>query len=335
MKRGFPPYAGLGTALLLLGTGWLPAQELKLREFRHPEMGTLFTIRMYAADEAAAQAAADKAFSRAKELNRIFSDYIAESEVIQFCLKPPGTRVKLSPDLYGILQFSQELSAHCDGSFDVTVGPLVRLWRQSRRDSRLPTASQLETAFARTGHRKLTLFEDGSAQLAVEMMRIDLGGVAKGYAADALLKELKEAGFSQSLVAASGDIAFGDAPPGAEGWKLGITSILSPDQPDRFLLLQNAAVSTSGDTLQFVELDGKRYSHIVDPKTGLGLTERKSVTVVAPSCTLTDALATALSVSPAPAEVLKHYPEVKVRIVRENTGKEELLGGFERLPTAK
>lgn len=335
MKRGFPANAVMGAALLFFQAAWLSAQEPTLREFRHPEMGTMFTIRMYAADEKAAQAAADKAFSRAKELNQIFSDYIAESEVIQFCLKPPGTRVKLSPDLAAILKLSQDVAANSDGAFDVTIGPMVRLWRQTRRDSRLPTASQLETAFARTGFRKLTLFEDGSAQLAVEMMRIDLGGVAKGYAADELLKVLKNAGFPQALVAASGDIAFGDAPPGADGWKVGITSILSPDQPDRFLLLHHAAVSTSGDTLQFVEIDGKRYSHIVDPKTGLGLTERKSVTVIAPSCTLTDALATALSVSPRPAEVLTHYPEVRVRIVREAAGKEELLGGFEKLPVAK
>jgi len=260
-------------------------------------MGTRFQIRLYADSEAQAKAAADKAFARVQELNAIFSDYEADSELMEFCHQPAGTPVKLSPELFEILSQSQELAQKSDGAFDVTLGPVIRLWRLSRRDGRLPTEEALQEAFAKSGHEKLILDpEEQTGTLTVEGMRLTLGGIAKGWAADEALQLLRDAGLPQALVAASGDIALGDPPPGENGWRVGLNSILSPEEPDYFLELANAAVSTSGDTQQFVEIDGKRYSHIVNPKTGLGLIKRRSVSVVAPRATLTDSLATCISV---------------------------------------
>ena len=128
-------------------------------------------------------------------------------------------------------------------------------------------------------------------------MQLDLGGIAKGYAADAGLAVLKSHGVTRALVAASGDIAAGDPPPGQRGWRVGIGALEGTDNRlAKTILLQNGAVSTSGDAEQFVEIEGRRYSHIVDPRTGIGLTERLQVTVIAQRASDTDRFATAVSV---------------------------------------
>jgi thiamine biosynthesis lipoprotein len=128
-------------------------------------------------------------------------------------------------------------------------------------------------------------------------MQLDLGGIAKGYSADKALEVLARRGTPSALVAASGDIAIGDPPPGKRGWRVGVGAFDSNrlDLASN-LLLRNAAVSTSGDTEQFAEIGGKRYSHIVDPRTGLGLTERLQVTIIAKHATETDSFATAVSI---------------------------------------
>lgn len=293
-------------------------------------MGTMFSIRIYGTDEDKAGVAARNAFSRVRELNAIFSDYEPESELLQFCRTPPGIAKELSAELFDILTLGWNLAKETDGRFDPTIGPLVRIWRQSHRLARLPTAGKLDEAFARTGFKHLKLHDDRTASLEVEGMRLDLGGIAKGYAADEALAILKKHGFPQSLVAASGDLAIGDAPPTKLGWRIGLNSVSSPDKPDRFLVVSNCGISTSGDTQQFVVLDGKRYSHIVDPATGLGLTDRKSVSVLAPNATTSDSMATALSVMGVKSDEI---PEgMVVRLVElSETGKvtETYLGAFE------
>jgi thiamine biosynthesis lipoprotein len=128
-------------------------------------------------------------------------------------------------------------------------------------------------------------------------MMLDLGSIAKGYAADAALAVLRTHGISRALVAAGGDIAVSDAPPEAPGWKVGIAHLKNPEaDPTHYLMVKNAGVSTAGDSEQYVEIDGKRYSHIVDPKTGIGLVGRRSVTVIAPNAMTSDGLDTGLCV---------------------------------------
>jgi thiamine biosynthesis lipoprotein len=127
-------------------------------------------------------------------------------------------------------------------------------------------------------------------------MRLDLGGIAKGLAADEALAEIKRAGITRALVRASGDIVGGDPPPGETGWRIGIAPIDPDGPPTRFVRLANLAISTSGDSRQHLVVDGKRYSHIIDPRTGNGVSGRSSVSVVAPRGMQADALATAVSV---------------------------------------
>lgn len=291
----------VGLALVFLGLGALGAwqgEPLRRFEFREPHMGTTFRIVLYASDEATAAKAAKAAFARVAELNKIMSDYLPDSELMRLCKKSGDESVAVSEDLFRILNEAEKVAVQTDGAFDVTVGPLVRLWRRARRTRTLPRPDELKRALACVDYRKVRLSANGrTVRLLLMGMLLDLGGIAKGYAADAALAVLRRHGITRALVAAGGDIAVGAAPPGTTGWEVGIAPLKEPGAaPTHRLLLTNAAVSTSGDLYQAVEIAGKRYSHIVDPKTGLGLVGRRSVTVIAPNATTTDALATALCV---------------------------------------
>ncbi len=260
-------------------------------------MGTLMTITLYTPDPAAAKAAAAAAFQRIDALEDIMSDYQADSELMRLCDQPFGTPVPVSKELFEVLQRAQNMSRLSDGAFDVTVGPYVRLWRFARKRKVLPTPAEIAAARAAVGWQKLRL--DARARtvtLLVPNMRLDLGSIGKGYAADQALQLLKGRGIDRALVAASGDIAVGNPPPGQSGWKIGIALLGSAtNQAPLTDLLHNAGVSTSGDTEQFIEINGVRYSHIVDPATGLGLTNRIQATIIGPNATTTDTLDTTLS----------------------------------------
>jgi thiamine biosynthesis lipoprotein len=268
-------------------------------------MGTVFAIEVYAENEEAVQPAITKAWKRAHELDAIFSDYDPSSEVSILMRESKGNPLPISPELFTLLAESQELHKLTGGAFDITLGPLKRLWNQSRRDGRLPDEEKIARARAKTGIGRIELLKKtragGTPALLearlTEDIRLDFGGIAKGYAADQLLSLLKKDGFPIALVAASGDLAIGDPPSAKKGWPIGIQSLASPTEPDKFLTLKNCGVSTSGDSAQFVEIADQRYSHILDPATGLGLTTRRSVTVIAGRATRSDTLATALSVA--------------------------------------
>jgi len=194
--------------------GWLvlataPAQSLEPFRFEEPAMGTLFRIEVYAPNREQVEPAIELAWRRVHELDAIFSDYKSDSELMRFCHQPAGTKIPLSADLYAILVRCGEITQASRGAFDVTVGPLKRLWRQSRRDGALPPPAQLASARALTGWEKVLLHPGQSASLALDGMRLDLGGIAKGYAADAALTVLREHGFDRALVAASGDVVAG------------------------------------------------------------------------------------------------------------------------------
>ncbi len=249
-------------------------------EFSEPHMGTTFRLVFYAPNEPVAKEAARQAFARIAELSLIFSDFIDDSELMRLC-KKPGEWVKVSDDLFAILGRAKKLSEKTDGAFDITVGPVVKLWRRSRRTLELPPADALKKALALVGYRNVELDPaTNSVRLNVAGMSLDLGGIAKGYAAQAAQSVLSGFGFSSALVAAGGDIVVTGPPPGADGWKIALDAPVKDDAGPTMLLLKNATVSTSGDANQFVTIDGKRYSHIVDPKTGMGLVGRRAVTVV-------------------------------------------------------
>lgn len=261
-------------------------------------MGTLFTLTLYASNSSQAQAAARAAFKRVDALEDIMSDYEADSELMRLCEQPVGRPVQVSPELFEVVQQAQRISRLSGGAFDITVGPYVRLWRFARKRKVLPSEEQLKAAAQAVGYQKLRLdTRHRTITLLAPHMRLDLGGIAKGYAADAVLDLLRHRGITRALIAASGDIAIGDPPPGTTGWKVGITGIdAKNNELTRTVLLHNCGISTSGDTEQFIEIGGARYSHILNPATGLGLTNRIQATVIAPNATTTDAMATTVCV---------------------------------------
>jgi FAD:protein FMN transferase len=300
--------------LLILTAAQAIPQSPALQAFEavEPHMGTLFRIKLYAASEQQAAAAFRAAFARIQALDETLSDYNPNSELMQLCRRPPSQPVQLSADLFRVLDASQKLSRASSGAFDVTEAPVIRLWREARKTKQLPDPTTLREAATRCGFEKLSLDPaQHTATLARSGMLLDLGGIAKGYAADEALTVLRAQGIRSALVAASGDIAVSDAPPGEHGWKIGVDSIDLPQANfTRVLNVANAAVSTSGDTEQFVEINGQRYSHIIDPKTHQALTRRLSVTVAAPTGIAADSLATALCVLGVERglQLLKLYP---------------------------
>jgi thiamine biosynthesis lipoprotein len=263
-------------------------------------MGTVFRIIFYASDDSSAPRVAQAAFDRIAELDHIMSDYQASSELMQLCQQAGGPPVEVSEDLYPVLSAAQWVARRSEGAFDITVGPVVQLWRRARRQHELPERARLSQALELVGYGKLRLdARTRTAQLLKPGMLLDLGGIAKGYAADEALRVLRRYGIDRALVAGGGDIAIGREPPNnaAAGWRIAVVSLDSPRQkPNRYIALHNGGVSTSGDLEQHVEIAGTRYSHIVNPKTGRALTGRSSVTVIARDDMTADALATAVSV---------------------------------------
>lgn len=307
-------------------------------EFTEPQMGLPFRIVLYAEDEATARRGAGIAFARIAELNSLLSDYDDHSELSRLSRSSAtGAWVSLSDDLWRVLARGQDFARRSDGAFDMTVGPLVQLWRRARRQRELPPAHRLAEARRTAGWR---LIEMNAARrqvrLAVPGMRLDLGGIAKGYAVQEALRTLQTRGISRALVTGGGDMATGDPPPGQEGWRVELAPLDAPGAPPaRHVHLRRMALATSGDVFQFVEIGGVRYSHIVDPRTGLGLTDHSLVTVIAPDGMTADALATAVSVL-GPERGLRlvgTFPGTAARVTRQTpAGEVEIrqTRGFER-----
>jgi thiamine biosynthesis lipoprotein len=286
------------SALTTLSAVPYKANEQTLTRFAYTEyhMGVDVRIVVYAPNQAAAERACEAAFNRFAELDTIMSDYRADSELMRLCARAGGPPVPVSRDLFTALQRSQEVAERSDGAFDVTCGPLVALWRKARKTHALPAPEEIAQARSLVGWKKLQLDpRRRTARLLVPGMKLDLGGIGKGYADDCAQKVLKQHGITRALVEAGGDIVVSGPPPGQDGWKIQVSNARAASEAP-VLLFANAAISTSGDTEQFVEIGGRRYSHILDPHTGQALTDRIQVTIVARDGLTSDSLSTAVSV---------------------------------------
>ncbi len=286
-------------AFLFLLLCALPAQALERFDFSAPLMATTFRISVHADTKAQAETAADAAFKRIAALNAVFSDYEPNSELMQLCSAGPNKSFKASDDLYTLISHSLEFARLTEGALDITCGNLTHLWRRTKRTHKLPPADRLQQALTATDWHAVQMDDKAhTITLLKPGMLLDLGGIAKGYAADAGLRVLREHGLTRALVMAGGDIAIGDPPPGEDAWEIKLRQFASaaPEEKLESVRLHNCGVSTSGDLYQFTEIDGVRYSHIVSPQTGLGLTERIACSVIAPDCMTSDALDTAICV---------------------------------------
>jgi FAD:protein FMN transferase len=272
--------------------------ELQRFEAVEPHMGTLVRITVYCATVDEAREAFRGGFDRIRELDNILSDYKPQSELSRITARAVGRPVRVSDDLFRVLEAAQRLAEETGGAFDVTEGPVVRLWREARTTGHAPNDDALADAGARSGFKKLHL--DARARtVMVDLagMALDVGGIGKGYAASEALAAIAKRGIRSALVAVSGDLAFSNAPPGQSGWRI---QIHSEDEATlgvpSTVELTNRSVSTSGSSEQHLDVNGQRYSHVIDPTSRMGLLSDITVTVVAPHGLEADGLDTAASV---------------------------------------
>jgi len=315
----------LGLSILPVPSGLLAANpRLKRFEYSLPRMGTMFRIEMYSADNAQASKAAEAAFARAEELEQIMSVYRADSELMRLAREGATAPFPVSSDLYDVLAKSLWTSDLSRGVFDISVGPLVDLWRGARKTGRLPDPGEIAKARALVDYRNLELDPvRHTAFLKHAGMKLDLGAIGKGYAADQMLAVLQAQGIRHAMVVAGGEVVVGEPPPGKSGWQVGIdTADANAGSPSCTLLLHAAAVSTSGDEHQFLVLKGHRYSHVINPVTGWPLEGESSTTVLARDSTTADALATAFSLMPVAdgIRVAESLPGVSALWVRRVGG---------------
>jgi thiamine biosynthesis lipoprotein len=304
------------SAIIALAVAHAAADDETLQKFvfEKAEMGLPFRVSLYAPDAITAKAAADAAFERIAVLNSILSDYDPDSELSRLShTSGQGKAVPVSKTLWKVLSRAQEFAERTDGAFDITIGPLVNVWRRARRKQEMPSAELLAEMKGRVGYRNLRLDpEHQTAELLLPEMRLDLGAIAKIFAVDEAIAVLKTRGITRALVGGSGDMTASDAPPGLPGWRIEVAPLDVPGAPPpQIVYLKNRSIATSGDMFQRVEIDGKRYSHIVDPHTGLGLTDHGLVTVIAPDGMTANGLSTSVSVL---------GPDRGLRLVEETPG---------------
>ncbi|MDQ6813145.1 MAG: FAD:protein FMN transferase [Bacteroidota bacterium] len=263
-------------------------------------MASPFTIVFYDKDSTHANQIANACFNLADSLINIFSDYIDNSELNQLsACAGSGKFVPVSPALFKIMIESQRAYTLSNGAFDITLAPVIRLWRKARKEKQFPTAQAIAEKMKSVGFNKVIIdTQMRSIKLTAKDMQLDLGGIAQGYIGQEVLERLYSYNVRKALVDVSGDIATGDPPFQKKGWTIAVNLPESEHLQTRRLALHNLSVSTSGDVYQYIEHSGKRYSHIIDPATGYGITSQRNVTIIASNTMLADWLATACSILP-------------------------------------
>jgi thiamine biosynthesis lipoprotein len=285
---------------MLLGAGVLTKFV-----FSQMHMGVSVRLTLFSTSQAQASSAAARAFTRFRDLDSLMSDYQNASELSQLN-RSQGQLFRVSDDVMQVLVKARTLSIETDGMFDITVGPSVKLWRLARSSRQLPTDQEIAQARSFVGMQHVFLMPAAyQVRLLNPTVRLDLGGIAKGYACEQAVRQTQLAGVQSAMIEAGGDIFVSAAPPFERGWKIAI------EGTKRTVEVIHSAVSTSGSTVQFVEIGGARYSHIVDPRTGVGLRTLRQVTTIGKDGAMVDALATAFCIEPS---LQKRFRGVRVFI---------------------
>lgn len=255
-------------------------------------MGCLYTITAYGTDQPLLSRGVDEAFDEIDRIDRLMSHYKPESPLSRINREAGRQGVKTDPELFDFIAECLRYSRASDGAFDVTVGPLMKAWGFFRGEGRLPSDAELNRVMEKIGYRNVLL--DRGAQtirFAREGMELDLGGIAKGYAVDRAIAVLKKNGIDRALVSSCGSTIYGmGAPPGARGWRMQLQDPTDSRKSAGSVIIRNQALSVSGSYEKFFEAGGKRYSHIMDPRTGRPVQGVLSVAVITPDGTSGDAL---------------------------------------------
>ena len=283
-------------------------------QYTQLHLGVQVRIVLYAKNETQAIKTATEAFAKIATLEDIFSNYRPQSEISRLSKADTYQPIPVSNDLFDVIQFAQTLSSKTNGAFDITLGPYIELWKESQSTNRLPDRVKFESATHKVGWRFIeTDSTNRTITLQQKGMMLDAGAIAKGYILDEALQVIENNGIRSALVEAGGDIVVSGAPPESSGWHIDVPG----SEPNGVIALKasqltHAAISTSGDTEQFVEIDGVRYSHVIDPSTGMGSTRRILVTVIASKGIIADSYSTALGVMDEREqnEFIERHPEI-------------------------
>ncbi|GAA4468345.1 FAD:protein FMN transferase [Nibrella saemangeumensis] len=293
--------------------------------FERGLMGTQFRLIFYAPDSVTAKQAVRAVYAHMDTLNQIMSDYLDGSEINRLSeTAGSGRWVRVSPELFDVLSKALWVANKSDGRFDPTIGPLSQLWRRAVRRQQFPSKTELKHARQAVGYRLVRLDSTTcSVQLVRNGMKLDLGGIGQGFAVDEALKVLHSNSLRSVLIDLGGDILVGDAPPDQSGWRIDVGSGKAADADTLTLVLENAAITTSGDTYRYLEYKGRRYSHIMDPRSGLGLRHFVRATVLAPDGWRADALTKVFSVAGwrKSRQLLKHFSHVELYLLENKSGR--------------
>jgi thiamine biosynthesis lipoprotein len=260
------------------------ARQLLRLEESLDAMGSTFSVVLYGYDRNQMEAATEAVFDEVRRLDRLLSNYRPESdlsEVNRFAAERP---VKVTPEVFQLLSKCLEVSRESEGAFDISVGPLMKVWGFYRGTGHLPRKEEMARALAKTGYRKIQLdSENRTVRFTRAGVELDPGGIGKGYAVDRMIEILKENGIASALVTAGGSSIYGlGAPKDSRGWEVKIRDPKNQRKTVADVYLKDESMSTSGSYEKFFEADGKIYSHIMDPRTGYPASGVLAVSVVAP-----------------------------------------------------
>jgi len=277
------------------------------------------------------------AFGAIRNVENLMSSYKYDSEIALVNKNAGKSYVKVSPETYKLIKKSIEFSIMTDGVFDISIAPIVDLWGFSQQERHIPSENELKKTLSLVGYKHISLNEkNNSVYLQKEGMKIDLGAIAVGYAVDKAINALKENGINKALINAGGEIYALGSPKKNKTWKIGIQHPRQKGDLLGSIDIKDNAISTSGDYENYFEENGKRYCHILNPKTGMPVDKIMSVTVIADKTTDADALSTALMlINPNEAiKLVEHLDNVECIIVT-GTSKEDmkilLSKGLEKL----
>jgi thiamine biosynthesis lipoprotein len=286
-------------ALLVFSTPLLQAQTRKF-SYSEMKMGSAFNLIIVSADSNKANHLARKSYELVDSLNHIFSNYDSSSELSKINASAGLLPYKMSRAMLDLVQKSQYAYIQSKGAYDISIGPLSSLWRNARKAKLFPEASTVIATKKLVSFAQIKINKRlGTIFLPSVNMQLDFGGIAKGYIAQWVINFLKANGIQQALVDAGGDIVMSGAPLNQQGWLIGVNLPETTDQLlNKKLQLSNCSVATSGDVYQFIEYKGVKYSHIINPLTGYGVTNLRNVTIIAKTGATADWLATACSILP-------------------------------------
>jgi thiamine biosynthesis lipoprotein len=277
-------------------------------------MGTVFTIYLYAKTEAETEALFESAFDEIERLDRTLSNYDPTSELSRINRLAGREAVTTDPEVFSLLQTCLGYSKQSGGTFDITVGPLMRAWGFFRGQGRYPAPWELDKVREKVGWQKVQLDSaTRSVHFAVPGMELDLGGIGKGYAVDRVVSILRAAGVKRGFVDAGSSTLYAiGAPPGKKGWLVRVPKPGDRSQTISTVMLRDESLSTSGSYEKFFQLKGRTYCHIMDPRTGYPVQGVLQTTVVAVDGTTTEALSKPMFVMGVDegAKYLASFPHV-------------------------